>query len=324
MPSSESRPAFSQPCDGQARTRTATACQDGWAALSGGLLSAHHAALLGVAPQTLAALTRLCLPLFFWPARRLQMPKGSDSTFAGKLQQQHAAHPRFGYSTKAPGDSFTVHHYAGAVTYSCAKFLDKNRDTLSKGEWVRAQACASSADGPEPAMPLDSWPAPQPSAACQQHPSAHTEGQRPSPAPPARAYASVLGCSVAAALQSAAPPCPALIRRHPTHRPRRPGGAAAGQRRVPGAGAGGRHAGGTGPQGQPDGGRALPRPAARPHAAPGRVSGPGRAGACTCLHAQALCTNLRRLPCQIDGCALACALLVACFVPACLPSVCLP
>lgn len=63
----------------------------------------------------------------------LQMPRGSDATFAAKLQQHHGGHPRFAYNTKAPAADFTVQHYAGPVTYSAAKFLDKNRDTLSKG-----------------------------------------------------------------------------------------------------------------------------------------------------------------------------------------------
>ncbi|KAL4423973.1 hypothetical protein ABPG75_001274 [Micractinium tetrahymenae] len=71
------------------------------------------------------------------------MPKGSDSTFAAKLQQQHAAHPRFSHNAKAHGDSFAVHHYAGTVTYSCAKFLDKNRDTLSKDLVVLLQASSA-------------------------------------------------------------------------------------------------------------------------------------------------------------------------------------
>lgn len=61
------------------------------------------------------------------------MPRGSDATFAAKLQQHHGGHPRFAYNTKAPAADFTVQHYAGPVTYSAAKFLDKNRDTLSKG-----------------------------------------------------------------------------------------------------------------------------------------------------------------------------------------------
>ena len=36
------------------------------------------------------------------------MPKGTDSTFAAKLQQQQAAHPRFSYNQRAPGDDFTI------------------------------------------------------------------------------------------------------------------------------------------------------------------------------------------------------------------------
>lgn len=63
----------------------------------------------------------------------LQMPKGSDATFATKLQQQHTGNPRFESSAKAAGSQFSVNHYAGKVTYTTTKFLDKNRDTLSKG-----------------------------------------------------------------------------------------------------------------------------------------------------------------------------------------------
>ncbi|PRW61206.1 myosin-1-like isoform X1 [Chlorella sorokiniana] len=71
------------------------------------------------------------------------MPKGSDSTFAAKLQQQQAAHPRFSYNTRAPGDDFTIQHYAGPVVYSCTKFLDKNRDTLSKDLVALLQASSA-------------------------------------------------------------------------------------------------------------------------------------------------------------------------------------
>lgn len=58
-------------------------------------------------------------------------PKGCDSSFAAKLRRTHAEHPRFAYNAKAPGDDFTLHHYAGPVVYSAHKFLDKNRDALS-------------------------------------------------------------------------------------------------------------------------------------------------------------------------------------------------
>lgn len=58
-------------------------------------------------------------------------PKGSDATFAAKLQHRLKHHPRFSFNTKAPGIDFTLHHYAGPVNYSSSKFLDKNRDALS-------------------------------------------------------------------------------------------------------------------------------------------------------------------------------------------------
>jgi hypothetical protein len=61
------------------------------------------------------------------------MPRGSDATFAAKLQAAHAAHPRFGCPARAPGPAFTIRHFAGPVTYSAALFLDKNRDMLSRG-----------------------------------------------------------------------------------------------------------------------------------------------------------------------------------------------
>ena len=58
-------------------------------------------------------------------------PKGCDSSFAAKLRRTHEDHPRFSYNSKAPGDDFTLHHYAGPVVYSADRFLDKNRDALS-------------------------------------------------------------------------------------------------------------------------------------------------------------------------------------------------
>lgn len=42
------------------------------------------------------------------PAPAPQMPRGTDSTFAAKLQQHHAGHPRFSYNAKATSDNFTV------------------------------------------------------------------------------------------------------------------------------------------------------------------------------------------------------------------------
>ena len=108
-------------------------------------------------------------------------PRGTDSSFATKLRQRQvrggaerpvlrllctcrswlqlhsrcctthapssclcplqAAHPRFSYNPKSPSDDFTLQHYAGPVVYSCEKFLDKNKDTLSPGERPWPPSC---------------------------------------------------------------------------------------------------------------------------------------------------------------------------------------
>ena len=57
--------------------------------------------------------------------------QGSDSSWAAKLRRTLSGHPRFSFNPKAPGDAFTLHHYAGPVVYSANRFLDKNRDALS-------------------------------------------------------------------------------------------------------------------------------------------------------------------------------------------------
>ena len=191
------------------------------------------------------------------------MPKGSDSTFAAKLRQHHSGHPRFGQAAgaaarAAPGDDFTVQHYAGPVTYSAAKFLDKNRDTLSKG--VADGGRAGNAAG------VGGW----------------VGGWVASPSDTAAA-GNWLAADPAGWLRSAplCPACPFRLRACLPALPAcRPCGAAAGQPPAAGAAAGWgdvwRGAGGpTGarrPQGQPDGGGALPGPAEGPGAAPGRVS----------------------------------------------------
>ncbi len=59
--------------------------------------------------------------------------QGTDASFATKLRQRQGSHPRFSYNPKVPSGDFTLHHYAGPVIYSCNKFLDKNKDTLSPG-----------------------------------------------------------------------------------------------------------------------------------------------------------------------------------------------
>jgi myosin V len=59
----------------------------------------------------------------------LQMPKGSDSSWAEKLyerckQSKHFTKPRFGTH------AYIIHHFADNVEYQSAGFLDKNRDTV--------------------------------------------------------------------------------------------------------------------------------------------------------------------------------------------------
>ena len=58
-------------------------------------------------------------------------PKGTDASFSEKVCKTHAEHPRFAFNSNNPGDSFTINHYAGPVTYTSSNFLDKNRDSLS-------------------------------------------------------------------------------------------------------------------------------------------------------------------------------------------------
>ncbi|KAK9810086.1 hypothetical protein WJX72_004563 [[Myrmecia] bisecta] len=58
-------------------------------------------------------------------------PKATDSTFSAKLRENLTSNKRFSYNPKVPTDDFAVEHYAGEVVYSCHKFLDKNKDSLS-------------------------------------------------------------------------------------------------------------------------------------------------------------------------------------------------
>ena len=59
--------------------------------------------------------------------------QSTDSTFGEKLRQQLKDQACFGFDPRIPSLDFIVHHYAGDVLYSCDKFLDKNRDSLSPG-----------------------------------------------------------------------------------------------------------------------------------------------------------------------------------------------
>ena len=70
-------------------------------------------------------------------------PKGSDASFSEKVCKTHAGHERFTFNPNSPGDAFTIGHYAGPVTYSSNRFLDKNRDTLNPDimNLVQGSAC---------------------------------------------------------------------------------------------------------------------------------------------------------------------------------------
>ena len=59
--------------------------------------------------------------------------QATDSTFGAKLRENLHSNSRFRFDPKKPTDDFIVEHYAGPVTYTCTRFLDKNKDTLSSG-----------------------------------------------------------------------------------------------------------------------------------------------------------------------------------------------
>ncbi|KAJ3678582.1 hypothetical protein LUZ60_002385 [Juncus effusus] len=55
------------------------------------------------------------------------LPRASHDTFAEKLYQNFTKHTRF-TKPKLSRSDFTIHHYAGDVTYQTELFLDKNKD----------------------------------------------------------------------------------------------------------------------------------------------------------------------------------------------------
>lgn len=70
--------------------------------------------------------------------------KGTDLSFLEKVSNAHQGNPFF-LRKVLQKSSFTVLHYAGDVSYECAGFLDKNRDTIKEAfkTLVRASHNAS-------------------------------------------------------------------------------------------------------------------------------------------------------------------------------------
>lgn len=63
----------------------------------------------------------------------INVPRGSDEGFLGKVLQKHAKHPNFARPRPKDKDSrivFIVTHYAGGVPYNVTNFLEKNKDML--------------------------------------------------------------------------------------------------------------------------------------------------------------------------------------------------
>ena len=69
-----------------------------------------------------------------------KMPQANDKRFTTQVHERHKKHRNFGGPKKAPlksnqklkdDEAFLVRHYAGAVCYQTAGFLDKNNDALN-------------------------------------------------------------------------------------------------------------------------------------------------------------------------------------------------
>ena len=75
-------------------------------------------------PQGLSLLTAL---LYMAHSRRTRRSGRSCGSSCKR------ARPASRFDPRIPSLDFAVRHYAGDVLYSCDKFLDKNRDSLSPG-----------------------------------------------------------------------------------------------------------------------------------------------------------------------------------------------
>jgi len=71
----------------------------------------------------------------------LRMPKGSDRTWVDKLIVTHKSTANFA-PDRASASCFVVKHYAGAVVYDSAGFLDKNKDQLNDDAYALLQTSA--------------------------------------------------------------------------------------------------------------------------------------------------------------------------------------
>eukprot|EP00937_MAST-01D_sp_MAST-1D-sp2_P000233 g233.t1 len=60
----------------------------------------------------------------------VNVPNGSDANLLAKVMKLHAAHASLTRDAKLGASSFTVLHYAGAVSYQIDGFLEKNKDQL--------------------------------------------------------------------------------------------------------------------------------------------------------------------------------------------------
>lgn len=57
------------------------------------------------------------------------IPNGNESSYVNKLKKAHESHRSFDV-VKTKQHTFTVHHFAGPVTYNAANFIVKNKDKL--------------------------------------------------------------------------------------------------------------------------------------------------------------------------------------------------
>lgn len=67
--------------------------------------------------------------LFAMMDEELRIPKSTDKTYLDKIATSYKEHAHFAIPIKTP-NTFTIHHYAGAVTYNVDGFLDKNKDRM--------------------------------------------------------------------------------------------------------------------------------------------------------------------------------------------------